>query len=309
MISGIDPKVDFAFKWLFAREQSIPLLISLINAVLQPASENEIVSLELLNPFNEQDSSDDKLSIVDVKARDRTGRQFDVEMQIVSERAFSNRLVYYWADLHQQQLAKGDPYTNLRPTISICLTNFVLFPDVCDYRLQFELCNREHNIVFSSDIMIVVLELPKFKLAPENLNDPLDRWLYFLRNAENLDSECLPPTLNQPDIQKALEELAMLSQDDLERERYKARLRVQRDEHSRLVSAREDGWEEGLEQGLEQGRKEMASIVLQLLVKRLGDFDEITKSRILALSLPRLKELGDKLLDLNSKEDIQNLMG
>jgi hypothetical protein len=36
MILGIDPKVDYAFKRLFGREQNVALLISLLNAVLQP---------------------------------------------------------------------------------------------------------------------------------------------------------------------------------------------------------------------------------------------------------------------------------
>lgn len=76
MKSGIDPKIDLAFKWLFGREQNMDLLIDLLNAVLKPLlAVQEIVSLELLNPFSEQDSVDDKLSIVDVKARDCSGRQ------------------------------------------------------------------------------------------------------------------------------------------------------------------------------------------------------------------------------------------
>ena len=53
-----------------------------------------------------------------------------------------------------------------------------------------------------------------------------------------------------------MEELIVLSQNDLERERYRARVKVQRDELSRLHSAREDGLEQGLKQGLEQGREE-----------------------------------------------------
>ncbi|MBI4861517.1 MAG: PD-(D/E)XK nuclease family transposase, partial [Candidatus Riflebacteria bacterium] len=32
---GIDPKVDFAFKWLFGSEANKPLLVHLLHAVLQ----------------------------------------------------------------------------------------------------------------------------------------------------------------------------------------------------------------------------------------------------------------------------------
>jgi hypothetical protein len=55
--------------------------------------------------------------------------------------------------------------------------------------------------------------------------------------------------LNTPEIRQAMEELIVLSQSDLERERYLARVRLERDERSRLRSAREDGLEKGREQG------------------------------------------------------------
>ncbi len=170
-------------------------------------------------------------------------------MQLLPERAFRGRVLYYWSELHQQQLHAGEEYHRLRPTISVCFTNFVLFPEVADHHLVFELLNRTHQLVFSPDLLLVTLELPKFTRPVEQLSDPLDVWLYFLRHAETLDSDKLPATLNTPEIRQALEELNVLSQNDLERERYLARVKVQRDELSRLASAREDGREEGREQG------------------------------------------------------------
>lgn len=206
--------------------------------------------MELLNPFSEQDNPEDKLSIVDVKARASDGRQFDVEMQLLSERSFTKRILFYWSELHQQQLDAGDSYDKLRPTISVCLTNFVLFPEINEYRLPFELSNREHNVTFSSDMLVILVELPKFKVEPENTISPLDAWLFFLCKTDELNSENLPNSINKLKIRKALEELLMLSQDDLERERYLARCRVLRDESSRLKSAHADGREEGREEEL-----------------------------------------------------------
>jgi hypothetical protein len=82
MKTHIDPKVDYAFKHVFGREESKPALVSLLNAVLQPAEGKSIASLELLNPFNEKSSESGKLSIVDIKARDESGRQFLIEVQM-----------------------------------------------------------------------------------------------------------------------------------------------------------------------------------------------------------------------------------
>jgi predicted transposase/invertase (TIGR01784 family) len=92
MVPGIDPKVDYAFKRLFGREPNRALSIHLLNAVLAPPPRGRVVDLDLLNPFNDKDRLDDKLSILDVKARDQTGRQFNVEMQLLASRYFRQRV-------------------------------------------------------------------------------------------------------------------------------------------------------------------------------------------------------------------------
>src|SRR6266853_5672508 len=107
MILGIEPTVDYAFKHLLGRESTRPILISVVDSVLNPAPGHHIQDLELLNPFNPKDAFDDKLSIVDIKARDQSGRQFNVEMQILALPYFAKRILYYAAKLHQQQLHEG----------------------------------------------------------------------------------------------------------------------------------------------------------------------------------------------------------
>jgi len=78
------------------------------------------------------------------------------------------------------------------------------------------------------------------------LTTPLDVWLYFLRHGERLDTEALPAALAAvAEIHRAMEELQMVTQSDLERERYEARLKFQRDYSAGLADAREDGRKEG----------------------------------------------------------------
>lgn len=84
MKTQTDPKVDYAFKHVFGREASKPALKSLLNAVLGQRDGPEVTDLDLLSPFNEKSAHSDKLSIVDIKARDGSGRQFFVEMQIAA---------------------------------------------------------------------------------------------------------------------------------------------------------------------------------------------------------------------------------
>lgn len=95
MIVGIDPKIDYAFKCLFGRERNIALSRHLIQAVLKPPAQEQIVGLEILNPFNDKEALDDKLSIVDIKARDQLGRLFHIEMQMLADAVFGKRSLYY----------------------------------------------------------------------------------------------------------------------------------------------------------------------------------------------------------------------
>src|SRR5688572_28827123 len=116
MILGIDPKVDYAFKRLFGMERNRDLLMDLINAVMGLPPGEQVSEVEILNPFNPQETASDKLSIVDIKARDQQGRHFMVEMQMIALANLRQRLLYYWARIYQQQLGGGEDYDLLRPT-------------------------------------------------------------------------------------------------------------------------------------------------------------------------------------------------
>ena len=269
MVPGIDPKIDYAFKRLFGSEANRPLLIHLLNAVLQPPPDARVAALEILNPFNDKEALDDKLSLVDIKARDQQGRQFNIEMQLLAQADFPQRVLYYWARLYQQQLHASEEYRQLRPTLSICFVNRVLFPQLKPYHLTFQLWEEERQVVFSEDLAIHMLELPKFKRTAEELASALDNWLYFLRYTAELDTTALPPALRIPEIEQAMEVLTMLTQSDLERERYEARLKLERDRLSfegnmqrlaediqKLAEGVQQARAEALEKGRTEGRAE-----------------------------------------------------
>ncbi len=79
--------------------------------------------------FSEKDFAEDNLTVLDVRARDETGRVTNIEMQLLLPAHFKARILTYWADMFRQQLRQGDSYAKLRPAVSIYLTNQGLFPD------------------------------------------------------------------------------------------------------------------------------------------------------------------------------------
>ena len=251
---GVDPKVDYAFRKLFGSETNLPLLLDLLDAVLQPPPDQRIVSAEILTPFNEKDTEADKETIVDIKARDQLGRQYNVEMEMSATWTFPQRVLYYWAVLHAGQLTVGDEYVELRPTISICFVNRILFPGVPDYHLDFQLrSSRYADLIFSPHESVHVLELPKFARTLDELTDPLDAWCYFLKHGDDLDPDNLPAPLCKAAIPRAMEVLKMLKQSELEWHRYQSQLKARRDRVADLKDSRDEGRAEGRAEGLEAG--------------------------------------------------------
>ncbi len=302
MILGIDPKVDYVFKRLFGVEANRPLLMHLLNAVLHPPQGQQVVDLQIRNPFIDKETWDDKLSIVDIRAQEESGRQFHVEMQLLATRVFLNRVLFYWAGLFQDQLQKGQDYQKLQPTISICFVNSILFPQTADYHLPFRLLNPTHQLAFTDLLAIHLIEFPKFTRPVELITDPLEVWCYFFRHAQTLDKDQLPVQLNIPPIQQALEVMTVITQNDLERERYQDRLKRLRDDAMILHEAEEARHEaEEARKELEEVReiarqaRENAFIGRIHLCQRITKQPLTPKEELQAKSLDQLEELASQL--------------
>lgn len=284
MLLGIDPKVDYAFKRLFGSPANVGLLIHLLNAVLDLPPGRQVADLEIQNPFNDKEFAGDKLSIVDIKARDKEGRLFNVEMQMLSATFFTRRILYYWARLFQQQLVEGDDYHGLHPTYSICFINDVLFRPPKEHHLIFRLLDASHKLTFAEELEIHVIELPKFGLAAEDLSSPLDLWWYFLRHAEGIDRDHVPKALDTPPLRQAVEVLTVMTQNEVERERYEARLKAQRDHSSFLAEAKMS-----MQKGIVIGRIQALQKVLKQTPSDVGALESLPMTRLeeLAANLER----------------------
>jgi predicted transposase/invertase (TIGR01784 family) len=179
-------------------------------------------------------SPEDKQVVGDIRARDQGGRQFHLEMQLGGTPFFPKRALFYWAKFHPEQLRAGESYLTLRPTISVCFVNGVLFPEDARHHLVFRLAEAERGLLLTDDLEIHLLELPKFTKTAEQLSSPLDRWLFFLRHGAELDPGRLPPSLDVPMLRRAMEVLTVFTQDERERAAYEASLKFQRDQLSLL---------------------------------------------------------------------------
>jgi len=64
--------------------------------------------------------------------------------------------------------------------------------------------------------------------------------------------------------------------------------------------------QEILEEGREAGRQqEAAALAIRLLGRRFGSLDQASRERLASLSLPRLEQLAEDLLDFSGPGDLQ----
>jgi predicted transposase/invertase (TIGR01784 family) len=213
---------------------------------------------------------------------------------MVAPNTYPKRVLYYWAELHGQQMREGQPYAALEATISVSFIGNVVFPEVPEYHLDFQLRSPRHpGLVFSDQQSMHVVELGKFRRTAEELTDPLDVWCYFLVHGADLDADNLPPALQSPAVKRAMEVLLMLTQNELERQRYLDRLKAERDQFSYLHDAREDGLKEGRKEGLQQGLQQ--GLEQGEIVGRIHAYQRVLKlqmtpgAELMALPLAELR--------------------
>lgn len=253
---GIDPTVDYVFKRLFGDPQNSDLLIDLLTAVLNPRV--PISKVEILNPFLEKEFDDDKLSILDIRACDRDQHWFNVEMQTSIFGGLKERMVYYTSCLFTAQLSEGQSYSELLPAISICFLSRTLFADSSAAHLRFTLTDSAQNLELTDRFQIHTIELPKYNLSGSELGraDSLQKWVFFLRRAADLEIADLSRLLPEPAFRKATGVLDMISRTPEERLRHDLRLKAMRDRFSELEYNRTIARQEGLAEGLAEGREE-----------------------------------------------------
>jgi predicted transposase/invertase (TIGR01784 family) len=225
----IDPKIDCVFKALLGSEDNRCLLIHFLNAMLAGELPSPITEVDILDPYNEREFLDDKLSIVDVKARDEQGRLYQIEIQLLNVPDLPARIFYTWADLYSQQLRSGQDYDQLRPTYAIWILAQDLLRDDPAYAHRYRLCDeRGRRLIDHGGIWL--MELSKF--AAEAVETEEQRWLKFFIEGERLDDADLPDWMQTAEMRQAMSTLKAFSEKDRAYHAYQARQNYLRQQRS-----------------------------------------------------------------------------
>src|SRR5262245_901809 len=254
-----DPKTAFVFKRIFARAVHKPLLIELLNALLELTGEHRIVDLKYLSPEQHVPVEELKLSVVDVKCFDERGRHYVVEMQVLNVEGFEKRVVYNASKAYVTQLHTGEDYPGLDDVVGVTICDFLLWPGpptpggapvpmLSRWRMQ----EQHGGALGLSQVQYVFLELPKYA-AGDDPQGMIDRWAYFFREAENL--EMVPPALSVPPFREALEVARMAGFNTGELDLYDRAKMAEQDARGALSLAERQGVEKGMRKGIAKGMR------------------------------------------------------
>ena len=280
----LDPKADLTFKKIFGRHPD--LLISLLNALLPLADDEQIQSVEYLPTELVPELYEHKNSIVDVLCRDIRGRQFCVEMQMEWTLSFKQRVLFNASKLYVSQTQKAEHYSDLKPVYSLNLVNDYIDRDDPLFIHNYRIVHDRHSDNIIKGLHFTFIELPKF--SPQTMLEKRMAvfWLRFLTEITGTTKEVPAELLDNPQINKALEEVEISAFTEEELRAYDKFWDSVRTEKSMLYDSRQKGIEEGVEKGRAEGMAEgMAKGRAEGIAKGRAEERLATAKRFLAMGL------------------------
>ncbi|MCP5493099.1 MAG: PD-(D/E)XK nuclease family transposase [Leptospiraceae bacterium] len=287
---------DFLFKTLFS--QNPDLLAYLVNSALGKA---QVSSVKIINPAIPKEILSDKLSVLDIKAKDQYNNIFHIEMQASPQDFYTKRAIYYWAKLYFRQLNQGNLYSDLKKVYSISFLNFSGIPHSKRYHFTFLTLDKyDPKIRLTDDFEVHILEIPRFKKTLEELESSLDRWLYVIKRSSRLKEKEMEAIIEKnPIMEKTFSELERISMDEKTRELYEMREIGLHDYNTNIQSAFERGEKRGIRKG--QKREHKRTIRNTAIKLRSSGMSLEFMSQITELSIPWLKKFFEKIEKSSSK--------
>ena len=191
-----DLKNDVVFRKVFGQHPRV--LAGLLNDLLERSGEREITELEYLPGEQVPLVLGLKLSILDVRCRERGGAAFIVEMQVLHVTGFLNRVVYNACKAYVGALKKGAAYGELIDVVAVSICDFVLWPDAerdaanaprVPLVSRWSMAEQASGHRALGQVQYVFVELPK--LGDEVPDSTNERWAALFAHAQDLEPRSL----------------------------------------------------------------------------------------------------------------------
>ena len=252
----LNPKADLTFKKVFGEHPD--LVASFLNALLPfDSPEERIEHVEYLPSELVPQTPLRKNSIVDVRCKDKRGRQFIVEMQMVWSSEFKQRVLFNASKAYVRQIAGGEDYELLQPVYSLNLVNDIFEPELEGYYHNYRIVHVEHSDRIIEGLHFVFVELPKFTPKTYKEKKMHVLWLRYLTEIDEKTREVPQELLDNPDIKKAVAQLEESAFTDAQLRGNEKLWDTVSVEKTLINSAERKGRAEGRAEGIKQTARRM----------------------------------------------------
>lgn len=273
----LSPKLDIVFHMLFGEQKHERITKKLIEDVI--GEKVETIELEQ-TPYLWGEQVNDKVGIIDIRAKINNKNPIDIEMQIVDNHDIEKRLLFYWSKLYLKQIERGEDYEKLNRSISIIFLDYKIeklkeLPIHTKWQIKE---SKNESKILTEDLEIHIIELPKIKEKIEE--GSLKKWILFLENPEGEETKKMAE--NEKEIKEAIETLEEISSDEAKERMAELRQKYIMDKKSELRTAEEKGIKKGKEEGIKKEKMETVkrlkneNIPIDIIIKATG----LTKEEI-----------------------------
>ena len=268
----MDLRVDFAFKLLFTKGEP-KLLVSLLNAIFANKKIPRIIeSLTILNPYLDREYNNDKLSVLDIKARLDNDTNVLIEMHMHGLGELKAKTIRSWARVFGTELRAGESYSEQSPTISIAFSDGKIDDTTEDDKIH-KLCmitDIDNHTIFTDAMELHYINMQTFTKAVNetgslNISDTEEikfaKWLSIITQKEIDNKSIIEEACKDEEaIQVAVNVLARQWQDENARLDY-----LRRQDELYFVNKREEKYNQ-IQENYNQAMEEIERLRKELNV-------------------------------------------
>lgn len=191
-------RFDWAAKKMLRDKKNFDILEGFLSELLK----EDIIIEGLCESESNQEEEGDKFNRVDLFAENSKGEHIIIEIQNTRELDYLMRMLFGTSKAITEYLLEGDPYARINKVIAISIVYFGLGKGD-DYiyvgqtkftglhsKKELELTKAQKDLLRQPTIHqaypeYYLIQTTRFKNV---INEPLDEWIYFLKNNEVLES-------------------------------------------------------------------------------------------------------------------------
>jgi predicted transposase/invertase (TIGR01784 family) len=249
-------RFDWAMKKMLRHKANFDILEGFLSVLLG----EDILIKQILDSESNKETEDDKYNRVDILVENSKGELVIIEIQDSKEFDYFHRILFGTSKVITEHIKEGQPFSTVKKVISITIAYFDLGQGK-DYvyhgKTSFKGIHENDILTLSEKQIELYQKNAVYEIYPEywlikvgkfsdTINDKLDEWIYFLKNAE------IKNDFSAKGLMAASERLAEMQLNENDQIEYKKYLKYLHEVASRNYNEMIDA-QDLINQGIDKG--------------------------------------------------------